>query len=1356
MTATDPDGLTATQSAAVAVQRPNRAPEAVGSIPAQSLAPGRTVTVDVSGYFRDPDGDALTYTAATSNAGVASVSISGSSLTVTGVAEGRATVTVTAADPGGLTAAQSAAVTVQQSNRAPQAVGSIPAQSLDAGGRVTLDVSSYFRDPDGDTLTYTAMASNAGVASVSMSGSRLTVVGLRSGSANVQVTAADPAGLTATQNVGVTVRRRSGGGGFGDGFDDPSSLNDWNVRNANAEVVGGVLHLTNRVSGSLGLAERSSPPTLNQWSVSARVGRATRQASPGVASLTGHRRFSAVRLVLRTLDNGSDAGPSADVAGTMTVTGRGGVAADVAVSASGGGTGTNYELAIFDAERGWLQITNLSGRSDAVDERANAFTDIELGLDDGDFVAHARRSETGESATLFRVGLTATLENVPLGDILGEMNGFWLVNQGPVNGTIHIDDIVATGEVTSNRAPRAVGSIPAQRLNPGQARTIDVSGYFRDPDGDALAYRVSSSSPAVAGVGISGSIVTVAGGAPGRATVTVTASDPAGLTATQTIAVTVQTGNRAPVAVGSIPAESLNPRQVRTIDVSSYFRDPDGNALTYTAASSNTGVATASVSGSSVTVTGVAAGSATVTVTARDPAGLTATQTIAVTVQTGNRAPVAVGSIPAESLNPGQAQTIDVSSYFRDPDGNALTYTAASSNTGVATASVSGSSVTVTGVAVGSATVTVTASDPSGLTATQTIAVSVQVGNRAPVPVGSIPAQGLEPSQTRTVDVSSYFRDPDGDALTYAASSSNTGVATTAVSGSSVSVSGVAVGSATVRVTASDPSGLSATQTFAVTVQVGNRAPVPVGSIPAQSLEPSQTRTVDVSSYFRDPDGDALTYAVSSSNTGAATASVSGSSVTVTGVADGSATVTVTASDPDGLSATQTIAVTVQTPNRAPEAVGSIPNQSLKLGQTRTIDVSGYFQDPDGDALTYRWARVAPAFVVRATMSGSNLTVTGVGLGSTAVTVRATDPAGLEADQTISVEVTDGATRLTSNSAGDTGPVWSPDGTKIAFLSNRSNPWRTPNKIDVYVMNADGSGVTRLSVSNDGGRAYDPVWSPDGSKVAWAGDSVVPDGETEIVWKNADGSGAGFQITRRGGGSPAWSPDGAKIAFTSDRDGHSNIYVIDPLRDERSTVRLTHASSDFQPVWSPDGAKIAFMSGRDGQHEIYVMNADGSGETRLTNHGAEEKWANWSPDGTKIAFTSTRGGRESIFVMNADGSRVTRLTSASHSDSRASWSPDGTRIAFSSYRPDDELGRYGVYVINADGSGETRLTAGFRDAGPKWSPDGTKIAFSSFRDEWFQIYLVEVPAADSSAALGAELPGDAPERPAFEVTPPRR
>ena len=1216
VTAADPGGLTAAQSAAVAVRRPNRAPEPVGSIPAQSLAPGRTVTVDVTGYFRDPDGDALTYTAATSNAGVASVSISGSSLTVTGVAEGRATVTVTAADPGGLTATQSAVVTVQQSNRVPEAVGSIPAQSLDPGGRVTLDVSGYFRDPDGDALTYTAATSNAGVASVSMSGSRLTVVGIRSGSANVQVTAADPAGLTATQNVGITVRARTGGG-FGDGFDDPSSLNDWDVRNANAEVAGGVLHLTNRVSGSLGLAERSSPPSLNQWSVSARVGRATRQASPGVASLTGHRRFSAARLVLRTLDNGSDAGSSADVAGTMAVLDPGGVAADLAaaVSASGGGTGTNYELAVFDAERGWLLIENLSGRSDAVDERANAFTDIELGIDDGDFVAHAQRSETGESETLFRVGLDGTLDNVPLGDILREMNGLWLVNQGPVNATIHIDDVVATGETTSNRAPQAVGSIPAQRLNPGQARTIDVSGYFRDPDGDALTYRVSSSASAVAGVSISGSSVTVAGGAQGRATVTVTASDPAGLTAIQTIAVTVQVGNRAPVAVGSIPAQSLNPGQTRTVDVSSYFRDPDGNALTYAASSSSTGVATASVSGSNVTVTGVAVGSATVTVTASDSASLSATQTIAVTVRVGNRAPVAVGSIPAEGLNPGQVRTIDVSSYFRDPDGNALTYAASSSNTGVATASVSGSGVTVTAVAVGTATVTVTASDPAGLTATQTIAVTVQIGNRAPVAVGSIPAQSLEPSQTRTVDVSSYFRDPDGDALTYTASSSSTGVATASASGSSVTVTGAAVGTATVTVTASDPDGLTATQTIAVTVQQPNRAPEAIGSISALSLKLGQAQTVDVSSYFHDPDGDALTYAASVSprerrvSRLAVAATMSGSQLTVTWLEFGYATVTVTATDPDGLPATQRVSVTVT-------------DGARRLADLSTDDV-GPRWSPDGTKIAFTSYKAL----------------------------------GVSSERSLTVVSADGS--RTWQSSAHHSPVWSPDGTRIAAFSGQT----------IYVMNADLTGATRLL-----GSWSPPAWSPDGTRIALASSS---DERSRIFVINSDRSsgGPGFLRTTTPAHFPTWSPDGSRIAFTDDRRRHlSNIYVMNA--DGSGATRLAYGSS---PRWSPDGTKIAFerfvstinVGGREVRlFSIFVVNADGSGVTQLTPASDADGLGGWSPDGARIVFSSTRLGDDGrvneigIFMMNADGSGERRLTGGLRVDRGPVWSPDGAKIAF--------------------------------------------------------------------------------------------
>ena len=189
--------------------------------------------------------------------------------------------------------------------------------------------------------------------------------------------------------------------------------------------------------------------------------------------------------------------------------------------------------------------------------------------------------------------------------------------------------------------------------------------------------------------------------------------------------------NQAPRATGSIPAQTLTVGGgAAPVNVARYFTDPDGDALTYTASSSRTGVVTVAVSGSTVTLAPVAAGTATVTVNARDPGGLSATQSIAVTVEDGggtNQPPRPTGTIPAQTLTVGRgAAPVNVARYFTDPDGDALTYTASSSRIGVVTVAVSGSTVTLTPVATGTATVTVTARDPGGLSATQSIAVTAQ------------------------------------------------------------------------------------------------------------------------------------------------------------------------------------------------------------------------------------------------------------------------------------------------------------------------------------------------------------------------------------------------------------------------------------------------------------------------------------------------------------------------------------------------------------------------------------------------------------------------------------------------------
>ena len=242
--------------------------------------------------------------------------------------------------------------------------------------------------------------------------------------------------------------------------------------------------------------------------------------------------------------------------------------------------------------------------------------------------------------------------------------------------------------------------------------------------------------------------------------------------------------------------------------------DPDGDVLTYAAASSNVGIASVSVSGSDVAVTSMAAGSATVTVTATDPGGLSARQSFTVTVP--NRTPEAVGEIGGvEVLVDGVAE-LDVAAYFTDPDGDELVYAAASADTIRAMVSMSGSMLTVTGVAAGSATVTVTATDPGGLSARQSFTVTVP--NRTPEAVGEIGDVELAVGDSTTFDLRQHFSDPDGDPLAYAAETSNDGIATVSVAGASLTVRALAEGSTTANVTATDLGGLAAAQSFDIRV----------------------------------------------------------------------------------------------------------------------------------------------------------------------------------------------------------------------------------------------------------------------------------------------------------------------------------------------------------------------------------------------------------------------------------------------------------------------------------------------------------------------------------------------------------
>ena len=206
----------------------------------------------------------------------------------------------------------------------------------------------------------------------------------------------------------------------------------------------------------------------------------------------------------------------------------------------------------------------------------------------------------------------------------------------------------------------------------------------------------------------------------------------------------------------------------------------------------------------------------------------------------------------------------------------------------------------------------------------------------------------------------------------------------------------------------------------------------------------------------------------------------------------------------------------------------------------------------------------------------------------------------------------------------------------------------------------------------------------------------------------------------------AWSADGRRIAFMSERDGNAEIYVMNA--DGSGQTRLTNDPGfDADPTFSPDG-QIAFNSTRDGGNpEIYVMNGDGTGQTRLTFDPAIDRQADWSPNGDFIAFESNRGANLDLYAMHPDGGGLTQLTFDPADDAEASWHPDSTRIAYTS-GPGDAAA---VFTLVPGTPGRTPLTTGFGDWHfPAWSPDAKQIAFST---PYGRTYVVPAEGSETPA-----------------------
>jgi Tol biopolymer transport system component len=222
---------------------------------------------------------------------------------------------------------------------------------------------------------------------------------------------------------------------------------------------------------------------------------------------------------------------------------------------------------------------------------------------------------------------------------------------------------------------------------------------------------------------------------------------------------------------------------------------------------------------------------------------------------------------------------------------------------------------------------------------------------------------------------------------------------------------------------------------------------------------------------------------------------------------------------------------------------------------------------------------------------------------------------------------------------------------RVAFASTR----RGPHTVFTLELR-EGADAQRL------GYGFEPVWSPDGTAIAFTG-SYLETGD-EIAVMNADGSGV-RQLTSADGQDrgPTWSPDGRSIAFWSERDDDEReIYLVNV--DDGSARRLTVDSfGDMWPSWSPRGDEIVYETYRGDGAELFAVPPSGGTPRRVTPKGLDARDPAWSPDGSQIAFVSSTENGWSLAVITPEGNDVRKLAEAKGIRNPA-WSPDGQFIIF--------------------------------------------------------------------------------------------
>lgn len=529
----------------------------------------------------------------------------------------------------------------------------------------------------------------------------------------------------------------------------------------------------------------------------------------------------------------------------------------------------------------------------------------------------------------------------------------------------------------------------------------------------------------------------------------------------------------------------------------------------------------------------------------------------------------------------------------------------------------------------------------SNMTVRNSVPSATPQATNNPPTIGAIAPFRMIAGTSATLAIGIFDR--DGDTVTFSTISDNPSVVTVSPAGQAISVNAYNPGVATVTVRATDARNASSQTSFIVTVErpPSTNNPPNIAPIPAQTLQ--QNTTINVPVVLSDPDGDEVSFTVSSANSSVASAVASNvnDSINLTGTGHGSTTISVTAEDSRGLTRTAVFSVVVnpRAPDNNPPSIGAISGQNVDVGQTRQVTLST--SDPDGDSLNITASSNNTNVVRIASVSANVVQIRGVNAGSASVMVVVTDGRGGTANTTFSVNVN--------------APPPPNQNPTIAPISNKTLELGQTINVDVVVSDPDGDDLTIASSSDNAEIAATSLVDNDTISVS----ATQRTGTANITVVVTDGKGGSastsFSVTVNQASQPNRNPTIGQVADVAVNVGTTinvPLNVSDPDGDSVSITATTDASN-VATVLVGDGNILTVGGAGTGTATITVSANDGRGGTatmsfRVTvGQAATTAPANRPPTIEDVGPQSVNVGQSrpiALTINDPDGDDLTVVT----------------------------------------------------------------------------------------------------------------